>query len=132
MENHTKAMNRRTPLSRTTPLRPVSAKQRGAKGRLGNAYRVVDAGPRACFACGSSFQLTHSHTLTQKQFPRHAANPANVVLECIGCHALYEHNKAGYALRFPEAFAAKLATIRQLEPQYYALQALKHPNLFTV
>lgn len=117
-------MRRRSPLSRqSTKARTTQAGQRAA-------YQVVDAGPRFCIACGGNDQLTRSHCLTQKQFPRHAANPANLVFLCLSDHQIWENNKARFRQMYPDAWAQKMEIMQRLEPNYYAFFRMKNENLF--
>lgn len=130
-------MKRTIPLSRSTPLpgsgalRRVSPKRRKAEAEKQKAYKVFDATQdHWCAACGCSFQLERSHCLTQKQWQHHRANPENLLYLCTSDHDLWEHNKAGFARKYPEVFAQKVGIIRRLEPQQYAVLAMKHPHLF--
>lgn len=119
-------------LNRTQGLSRVSKQQAKAKYAMQKAYKVVDAGPRYCAACGITHGLTHSHVLTQKQFPQHRANPKNVMLLCYNCHATWENNKPLFATRHPDAFTEKMQRMQELEPQAAAVFRMKHSHLFTL
>ncbi|KAA9333377.1 hypothetical protein F0P96_10435 [Hymenobacter busanensis] len=131
-------MNRRTPLHRTTPLRPAGGLPRVSpkQGQVNRAKRrVYDATKAAtCFSCGEACQapaLTPSHILTQGRHQRQRLNTLNLVWECWPVHCLWENNKADYARRFPEAFAKKMERMQQLDPQAYAFFRMKNGGLFT-
>lgn len=123
-------LTRKQPLPRSGRLRPVSAKQ-GAANRV-KRKMYADCLDGECFTCGPacSLPLTPSHILTQKQHPKHRANPDNVVAECWPMHMLWEHNKAEYARQYPGAFGRKMKRMRKLEPQAYAFFRMKNPTLF--
>lgn len=114
-------------MNRGGPLAKVSKAKAAANRQQQRAYRVVEAGACYCQTCGATGPLDHSHILTQKAYPQHAANPLNIWLECrFTCHASWENDKQQYATDHPEAFAAKLAIIQQLEPQAHAFFLMKN------
>jgi ribosomal protein S14 len=101
------------------PLPARSARQMATSKAISAACPL---GPDArCAACGARQGLSRSHVLTRKQFPQHAANPANLVVLCIHpCHATWEDKKLLFRQLHPQVWALKMAAIRQLEPSYYA------------
>lgn len=116
-------MNRHTPLGRTTALRRTS---KGARRQQATQRRACPL-ESYCYACGSSRELTRSHILTQKQHPKQAANPLNVLTLCWPCHSTWENNKARFARDYPEAWAETLRRMQLVDPQAHAFFRLKHP-----
>lgn len=110
----------RKPIAQVSPLRNVMLKVRQV------AYQEVKAEQKACAACGTKHRLTPSHVLTQKQFPRHAVNPVNIVVLCIACHDLWEHNKTLFRELCPEAWEVKMNIMQELEPAFYQQFKIKH------
>ncbi|GAB2866174.1 hypothetical protein [Hymenobacter ruber] len=133
MNQHNSRLKRGTkPLQRHSRLAPVSATHRAGRVEQARVYKAVDAAESPwCLACGSPGPLDHSHCLTQKQWPAHKLNPANIHLECRRCHEMWENNKHAYARQYPLAWAAKMAVMRRLEPSYYAAFRMKNPTLPT-
>jgi len=119
-------------LKRTTPLARTGRLPRSTKKQAAIRRHVATACPlgSCCLACGASQQLTRSHILTQKQYPRHAANPQNVITLCWTCHCIWENEKGRFAQLFPDVWAEKLRRMQWLEPSHYALFKSKHPSLF--
>jgi hypothetical protein len=109
------------------PIAAVSPQRAAALAAQRKAYKTITA--RCCEACGTPSKLTNSHVLTQKQFPGHMANPQNIVKLCLDCHELWEHNKPGFRINYPEAWALKMHIMQELEPAYYEQFKLKHPEL---
>jgi hypothetical protein len=107
---------------RAKSLAPVK-KGTAATRRQASAACPLDA---HCYACGTSQQLTRSHILTQKQHPRQAANPLNVLTLCWPCHEIWENQKGRFAQLYPEAWAEKLRRMRQLDANAYAFFCQKH------
>lgn len=110
----------RKPLAQVSALRNVSLKVRQV------AYKEVKAEQQSCAACGTKQRLTPSHVLTQKQFPRHAVNPANIVVLCQDCHCMWEHDKQAFRLTFPRAWEVKMNIMQELEPAFYQQFKTKH------
>ncbi len=119
--------DRKKPIARST--KPLPRRSRSPQRA---AYREVDeASGGYCLACGTSYGLEHSHILTQGRYQLHKANPLNIVMLCGRvCHPLWEHNKSGFAHRFPEAFAEKLRRMQLIDRQAYAFFMMKNPTLF--
>lgn len=115
---------RKAPMKRGGRLRPVSQEQATTRRQVSAACPLG----LYCLACGTSQQLTRSHILTQKAFPRHAANPQNVVTLCWADHCIWENEKARFARLYPDVWAEKLRRMKWLEPNYYALFRSKHPH----
>lgn len=108
------------------PIAPISASRTAACKVRAVAYREVKKTSTCCRACGTTQRLTPSHVLTQKQFPQHAANPANIVVLCQRCHDLWEHYKAAFRELCPEVWEAKMKIMQELEPAYYQQFKNKH------
>jgi len=115
---------RKAPMKRGGRLAPVSKKQAATRREVSAACPLG----AYCLACGTSQQLTRSHILTQKQFPRHAANPQNVITLCWADHCIWENEKARFARLYPDVWQEKLRRMQWLEPNYYALFRSKHPH----
>jgi hypothetical protein len=124
-----KPLQARQGLQSRSTLRPVSDKQKTVLAAKKEAYKEVDKGPRICVSCNCTEMLTHSHVLTVKQFPKHAANPANILLECQDCHYIWEHDKP-LAKQTQPSWAAKMLIMKTLEPQYFEQFKMKYPELF--
>lgn len=122
-------LSRRAALpARTAPLPRSSRGLCATKRAQRRAYQV--AGGDACRACGSGERLEHSHHFPQGRYPEHRNDPRNFWLECRSCHDLFEHNKAGYAARYPDAWAAKWALMQEVDAQAAAFFEMKNPTLF--
>jgi nitrate/TMAO reductase-like tetraheme cytochrome c subunit len=124
-----KPLQARQGLQSRSTLRPVSDKQKIALAAKKEAYKEVDKGAQVCCSCGATSQLTHSHVLTVKQFPQHAANPSNILLECQDCHTVWEHNKP-LAKQLHASWRLKMNIMFWLEPQYFEQFKMKYPELF--
>lgn len=121
------------PMERTGKLKPVSDKQKASNV----AQRVTYAGMSAqteehrCLACGTAYHLQHSHVLTQGNHYHQRANPLNIVYLCgdlsNGCHALYEHKKAEFAMRYPDAYAEKVRRMWLIDPKATRFFLSKNP-----
>jgi len=111
------------------PIVKVSAAQAQKHSQQQKAYRVAELEEHCCVSCGATERLTHSHILTQKQFPQHANNPANLVLECQECHSEWENNKPLAAAKHA-SWQRKMNLMRVLEPEYFQQFKQKHSNLF--
>lgn len=124
------------PLTRTKPLqpggrlRPRSKKFAAATRQKRKMYDATRADYCFTHGAGCSGDLTPSHILTQKQWPKHKLNPVNLVWECWPAHCLWENNKLAYAREYPDAFAEKTDRMHRLEPQAYAVFRMKYPTLF--
>lgn len=103
----------RKPIAQVSALRNVTLKVRQV------AYKQVKAEQKECAACGTKHRLTPSHVLTQKQFPRHAVNPVNIVVLCQDCHCMWEHDKQSFRVAFPDVWSQKMHIMQELEPAYY-------------
>jgi hypothetical protein len=113
-------------------LRPISDKQRVREKEKAAAYAIVDADEesRFCVSCGETGGiLTHSHVLTDKQWPQHRANPRNILLECQECHTEWEHNKS-LAKQKHASWAVKMEIWEELEPRDFQRFKDKFPQLF--
>ena len=56
------------------------------------AYVIVKATqPHCCSNCGTTHDLTPSHVLPQGQWGTFAADPRNIILDCVECHNWWEH-----------------------------------------
>ncbi len=114
---------------RKKPLPSTSRGLCATKRAVKRAYNKAKAD--CCAACGSNYNVTPSHVLTQKQFPAHRTDMSNVVWLCWSpCHQLWENNKAGFKAAHPEVWALKMGIMERLEPGYYELFKLKNPTLF--
>jgi hypothetical protein len=113
---------------RSAPLRKQSRGLCATKRQQRRAYQSAE--PSACRACGSWQRLENSHHFPQGRYPEHRNDPRNFWIECRPCHELFEHNKAGYAQRFPEAWAAKWALMQEVDAQAAAFFEMKNPTLF--
>jgi hypothetical protein len=127
-------MLRRTPLkpggslARTGPLSRRSPGLCATKRAQRKAYK--EAAETCCAACGTYYQVTPSHCLTQKMFPQHRNDMRNVVWLCWPHHQLWENDKAGFKAAFPAIWQVKLDIMQALEPAYFELFQLKNPTLF--
>lgn len=124
-----KPMQRVGIIGHRSALAPISAKMKVALSEKKKAYAVVDAGPRICCSCGGTDNLTHSHVLTVGRFPQHRANPANILLECMECHTVWEHDKSA-AKRVHASWAQKMAIMEMLEPAEFVRFRAWNPHLF--
>jgi hypothetical protein len=109
-------------LKRSGPLKPESDKQKASRAAVAKACPLAEC----CAACGTTYQLTRSHILTQKQHPHQAANPLNVITLCWADHCTWENQKQAFRMQYPHVWNAKLAAMRKLNRSYYALFCLKH------
>jgi hypothetical protein len=111
-------------------LATCSAKKRVADAAKRTAYKEVDAGSNGCcFTCRRWAELQHSHVLPQGMNQLLKAVPANIVLECPTCHLLWGEKLPEYARRYPEALAAKVALMKQVNRQRWAFWMLKNEHL---
>lgn len=122
-----KSLTTRQPFVNRSTLPLISAKMKQALKEKKQAYAVVDAGPQICVSCGDTNNLTHSHIVPVGQHPELRAVPENIVLECMDCHTIYEHNKP-LARRLHASWAHKMAVMQRLAPSYYELLQMKLPN----
>jgi hypothetical protein len=120
-------------LKRSGSLKPVSDKQKASN----MAQRATYAGMaqqtevHRCLACNTAYHLQHSHILTQGNHHHQRANPLNIVYLCgdlsNGCHTLWEHHKAAFALRFPLAYAEKVRRMWLIDPTATRFFLSKNP-----
>lgn len=108
------------------PLNPISAARALQLKTRQVAYREVKKTQNACACCGTVYELTPSHVLTQKKFPEHAANPVNIVVLCREHHDEWEHNKASFCLHFPNIWKVKMNIMQALAPDYFQQFKIKH------
>jgi hypothetical protein len=109
------------------PLNPISDKRKAALKKRAEGYREVLKITERCLGCGTTRNLTPSHVLTQKKFPLHAANPANIVPLCGDkCHPLWENNKQLFRELCPKVWDLKMHIMQELEPAYYLQFISKH------
>lgn len=114
------AVKERKSLAQVSPLRSVALKARQV------AYKEVKKREDKCACCGTVYDLTPSHVLTQKKFPDHAADPFNVVVLCAEHHNEWEHDKASFRKNFPAVWERKMNIMQVLEPAYYEQFKAKH------
>ncbi len=129
LSRRTQPLSRSPMPARPQPLRRASPGLCATKRQQRQQYRQA-AEVAFCAACGSGQRLEHSHCLTQKMFPQHRNNMANVLTLCSDCHRCWENNKAGFKAAFPAAWAVKMGIMEALEPGYFALFQLKNKDLF--
>jgi len=104
----------------------VSDKQKVKLKVRANGYRQVKEDQDRCAHCGTTYRLTPSHVLTQKQYPAHRANPRNIILLCQREHDLWEHNKTLFRELCPDVWVLKMEIMQELEPAYYRQFISKH------
>jgi hypothetical protein len=133
MNQHNSTFKARQPMKRgpcglkRTAINKVSPKHAASTRAKQAAYRVVDAGPRWCIACGTSTGLEHSHLWSQGMNKHLRAHPLNIVLSCRPCHTLFEHDKRAFAERYPIAWADIASRLEQLESTRWNFFLMKHP-----
>ena len=85
--------------------------------------------PGICVSCGSTFNLTPSHILTQHQFEKHRNNERNMLVECGECHWTWENDK-GMAKQLHASWKLKMQIWEELEPADFMRFKLANPALF--
>lgn len=121
---------RKAPMKRTGRLPPVSKKQAAANAAKKRAYKEVDAeSTGCCFTCHRWAELQHSHIFPQGMNKLLRALPANILLECAACHALWGEKLTEYARRYPEAIQAKADRMQQIDRQRWAFWMSKNAHL---
>lgn len=114
------------------PIAPISAKRAELLKDRRKAYAEVKKTQNKCACCGTTYDLTPSHVLTQKMFPLLSCLPRNVVVLCIEHHSTWEHDKASFCLHFPEVWNLKMEIMEELAPEYFQQFKQKHSQLFTL
>lgn len=108
---------------------PVSEQGKRRKKEKEFAYKQVDAkGQQHCGGCGYAKPLTHSHILPVSQYPKHAANPENIFMDCIECHTRWEHG-SWEDVQVLLDIDKRLQTANKLDKQYVGRRfLLRNPN----
>lgn len=124
---------REKPMARGGKLKPISDKQKASNlaQRTTYAGMAQQTEVHRCLACNTAYHLQHSHILTQGTHYHQRANPLNIVYLCgdlsNGCHALWEHRKAEFAMRYPEAYAEKVRRMWLIDPKAARFFLSKNP-----
>jgi hypothetical protein len=96
----------------------VSKKQAAINAEKSRIKLRMQAEKNVCFTCESAKGETLSHIITAKN-KAFELLPLNLVLECCSCHTGYEHDKANYALIYPDKWLLKLERAKQLSTEQY-------------
>lgn len=99
------------PTHSKTGARKEAAKQK--------AYDIVKATqPHSCSNCGTIHDLTPSHVLPQSQWGTFAADPRNIILDCVECHNWWEHGTLEDCEQLTN-WKQRLDIIQELAPIYF-------------
>ena len=117
------------PLARSEkPMRKASKGLCAKKRAQRRAYaQAADAEQCWCSACGKAGPTDHSHILSQGNHDAHRNDERNWLKLCRPCHDLIEHNKAGFAARFPQVYADMVRRMQEVDPAAARFFLSKNP-----
>lgn len=107
-----------TTMYRQKPIKQRSTKQERINRAIAAVYAKMDATqPMICLCCGDP-RVTHSHILPRSQYKTFAANPRNIVYQCVTHHDIWEHGPLE-AVEQLGNFNTILDRIEELAPYYF-------------
>ena len=101
-----------------TAVKPISKKQAAINAEKSRIKKQMQDKANVCFTCEAAKGETLSHIITAKN-KAFELIPANLVLECVDCHFIFEHDKKVYAKYWPDKWQQKLERAKQLSETYY-------------
>jgi hypothetical protein len=101
-----------------TALNPISKKQAAINAEKSRIKKQMQEVRNECFTCESAKGETLSHIITAKN-KAFELIPANLVLECVDCHFIFEHDKKVYAKYWPDKWQQKLERAKKLSEIHY-------------
>jgi hypothetical protein len=99
-------------------IKQVSTKQASINSELSKIKQALVQDAPFCIACKESDSLTLSHCISRKH-QRYVTDIRNVVLLCMDCHQLFEHDKKVFAAYYPLAWDEKLERVKALSSEHF-------------
>jgi 5-methylcytosine-specific restriction endonuclease McrA len=113
-----KAKQKDTAKGSKTAIKQVSKKQAAINAEKSRIKQRMQAACNVCFTCESAKGETLSHIITAKN-KAFELLPLNLVLLCMDCHYLYEHDKRNFAILYPLSWQLKLDRAKRISTEHY-------------